>query len=300
MTFITIIFVLTTFSTSLINCIRAIYNGDETEIQQVPFTVFIKIKPFPESVVKICGGVILDAKTVLTAAHCVNSSEGIQIVAGSANPLTDKNVQRRVPAEIILHPKYDYDSYRNTTLFDFALVKLGTPLSFNRKVQAAKLPRHEDVPIGIMAQVCGWGSKNEEPVVSPTLLCTSAHILNNSYCDVLQKKIHLRPEMICTARSSCQGDSGSGLIHHGTVLGIVSFTLGPCNYAAPPVVHGKVSEILDFIKNNTALINQELMPEYETRCSELGLQQLRRKVASMMTAYDILLGRLNNDYLKTI
>lgn len=273
MSLITFIVVLTIFYMPLIDCTKAtpvvdnniktvierrIYHGDETDISDVPFSVFIKIQSKSRSDgIKICGGVIIDNVTVLTAAHCLQNSIGVQIIAGSSNPLSDKNVQRRVPNEIIVHPEYKYDTNKNTTVFDFALIRLRTRLTFDRNVQAAVLPMdYVDVRIDVtevLGKVCGWGGTDEAASMSPTLLCTSAHILTNSYCDVLQQKIELSSDMICTGRSSCQGDSGSGLMdHNGVVIGIVSFTLGPCHYAVPPVVHGKItSSVLDFIRNNT-------------------------------------------------
>lgn len=241
-----------------------IYHGDETDISDVPYTVFLKMQPKSKgNVDHICGGVIIDRSTVITAAHCVQNYEEIQIIAGSSNPLTDKQVQRRHSNEIIVHPAYKHDTHTNTTVFDFALVRLKTQLNFGRDVQAALLPMADEFDVSnVMGQVCGWGNTDEEEsMMSPKLLCTSAHILTNSYCDTLQRKIVLSSDLICTGRSSCQGDSGSGLIHKGVLIGIVSFTLGPCNFAVPPVVYGKVTTVLDFIRININNDDRIIFPQ---------------------------------------
>ena len=107
-----------------------------------------------------CGGTILDAKTILTAAHCYyqNPTASNYFIAAGATHVTDASAQVAYVESITLHPSYNHQTVNN----DIAILKLKTALTFNSKVQPACLPAASLTPSGI-AVASGWGLVGQEP-----------------------------------------------------------------------------------------------------------------------------------------
>jgi len=111
-----------------------------------------------------CGGTILDEETILSAAHCfIHKSTGATIfplddndiiVAGSKNSNTVGPQTIRIK-DVINHPSYNSATAKSD--FDYSIVKLSSPLSFNTNVKPACLPTASFVPGGV-AVASGWGS----------------------------------------------------------------------------------------------------------------------------------------------
>ena len=114
-----------------------------------------------------CGGTIIDANTILTAAHCFDGADldadYFFIYAGAVS-LGDYSAQKVFVESIKLHESYCYKNcpakvgprYDN----DIAILKLKTPLIFDDKVQPACLPDASFKPEGIsVGSGLGWGSQ---------------------------------------------------------------------------------------------------------------------------------------------
>merc|ERR1719483_598270 len=90
-----------------------------------------------------CGGTILDATTILSAAHCFpkgkEGTDGKQIMAGSVNVQDTKTSQIIDFAKIIKNTKQPYQSDTDSNN-DIIIIKLKSPLKFNDNVQPACLP----------------------------------------------------------------------------------------------------------------------------------------------------------------
>ena len=114
-----------------------------------------------------CGGTIIDANTILTAAHCFDGADldadYFFIYAGAVS-LGDYSAQKVFVESIKLHESYCYKNcpakvgprYDN----DIAILKLKTPLIFDDKVQPACLPDASFKPEGIsVGSGLGWVSQ---------------------------------------------------------------------------------------------------------------------------------------------
>ena len=97
-----------------------------------------------------CGGTILDEYTILTAAHCKVTSNDY-IVAGATS--AQSGPQTILVKNVINNPNYNDVSID----FDYSIVKLSSPLSFNNDVKPACLPTANFAPGGV-AVASGWGS----------------------------------------------------------------------------------------------------------------------------------------------
>merc|ERR1711944_237432 len=93
-----------------------------------------------------CGGTILDAKTILSAAHCFFEKNSGKEFVNILKPflkvgITDKwasNGQVGEIEEVVWNTEDEYNDI--TKKNDIIILKLKSPLSFNSKVQPACLP----------------------------------------------------------------------------------------------------------------------------------------------------------------
>merc|ERR1712025_1233737 len=207
-----------------------------------------------------CGGTILDAKTILTAAHCYHGKDltatNYFIAAGATN-VQDGSAQTAFVESIALHEDYNPSNTNN----DIAILKLKTSLTFNDKVRPACLPAATLTPSGIAA-ASGWGLIGQEPdqgtldlmyVTKPVILGTQCTRPN-----FLWAASQITAQMICAGdadggESTCRGDSGGPLVIAGandaaTIIGTTSF--GPsagCGTKGLPAVYAYTIPFLDWI-----------------------------------------------------
>ena len=136
----------------------------------IPWQVHVRSGGF------VCGGTILDKKTILTAAHCI-SSETISIIAGVTN-LQDGSAQTSDTISIDIHPSYN----RRTINNDIAILKLKTSLTFSDEVKPACLPDSNLSPSGISV-ASGWGLVGQFPNQQTTDLMVCSFSIVTIYCN---------------------------------------------------------------------------------------------------------------------
>ena len=198
---------------------------------------------------------MLDNNHVLTAAHCVGTTDpsAITLVAG----LHDKKLseadtrQIRVAGRIFMHPGW------NSTLLkdDMAIIRLAQPVQFTKFVQPACLPGPDPQPNDDIVLI-GWGA--EQMGGSPYQVLKQAKLKVIGQCNRYWYQVD-ESKQICVANhnsgdSACQGDSGGPILkeYNGqwVVQGVASF-VSDCKTHAnlPPNVYVRVSAYLDWIRN---------------------------------------------------
>ncbi|XP_062556318.1 trypsin-3-like [Armigeres subalbatus] len=224
-----------------------IVGGQDASIEQHPYQISLR-----RGATHTCGGSILSADTVLTAAHCVYYANvepsDFSIRAGST--LRNEGGQLITVSQMFVHP--DYDDW--TLEWDIAVLKLSVNLVFGRNVQPVALPSSTlRVSQGTIASIAGWGSLYYQGASKNHLQQVSVPVVENSICSVAYQNFGpIWSFHLCAGAfgiDACQGDSGGPLVIDGTVIGVVSWGYG-CAFNGYPTVYSRVSEFIDFIKQH--------------------------------------------------
>lgn len=227
----------------------AIVGGEPVPVTSTPWQVSLQ-----DGSGHFCGGSVLDARSILTAAHCVEgaAASDLMVRAGVTNR-TDSTGQDRAVARIIVHPG-GFDAAA-----DMALLVLAQPLQLSANVQPIALAAANDVAGATTATVSGWGALSEQGDGSETLLAAQVPLLDDASCEA-----QLSPDAQIVATNelcaeglgagSCYGDSGGPLTvvaADGTVklAGVVSWGV---ECAARPGVFAEVPAFNDWITAGVA------------------------------------------------
>ncbi|MES1193029.1 MAG: serine protease [Solirubrobacterales bacterium] len=192
----------------------------------------------------LCGGAILDATHVVTAAHCVYDDEEQEILAPSAITvhagITNSNDAGQHPTVIGVSVNPDYDPDRQTS--DVAILTLATPFSFTSTVKAIELtdvgyrPGSSD---GL--RLSGWGSD----VARPPGDTTPQHAVDDLNVATLYPSTDCATVyasfddnlLLCAGQAgtdACQGDSGGPLaVQIGGVWKLAGIVTGGAGCAWP-------------------------------------------------------------------
>jgi len=203
-----------------------------------------------------CGGSLLNATTVVTAAHCVESigsSNQIKVLVGTHN-LNSGGTRINV-RQIIKHPNYDKDTFD----FDVAILKLApTPAQRNilNSLPKVVLPSSE-IQEPQAAYVSGWGTLQEDSSEIPNRLQhVGVNIVSRDHCNAPSAYDGMiTGQMLCAGvtgggKDSCQGDSGGPLVdargNRNVLVGIVSNGLG-CARSEYPGIYTNVFSLKTWI-----------------------------------------------------
>uniref|UniRef100_A0A3B5RAT8 Granzyme K-like n=1 Tax=Xiphophorus maculatus TaxID=8083 RepID=A0A3B5RAT8_XIPMA len=220
-----------------------IINGREVEPHSLPYMALL------ESSKPDCGGILIDPKWVLTAAHC----RKIQTVLLGVHSIKEKKneqqyrqvrkVKRSVP-----HPCYDSKEKNN----DLMLLKLDKAVKQTKWVKTLKLNKAVTEPAaGSVCKVAGWGkTKNDATTMSDVLMSTNVTVIDRMKCnskDYYNLAPYITKNMICAGwngkikADTCQGDSGGPILCNEDLVGVTSFGHG-CGIQNKPGVYAFLTE----------------------------------------------------------
>ncbi|XP_050349532.1 transmembrane protease serine 9-like [Nymphalis io] len=233
-----------------------IVGGVETAVNEFPWvarlTYFNKF---------YCGGMLINDRYVLTAAHCVKGLMWfmIKVTLGEHNRCNKTHrPETRFVVNVVAH-NFTYLTFRD----DIAVLKLNEKVQISDTVKPVCLPRSDDNQYeGVKAIAVGWGSIGEQKNHSCNLLDVELPVLSNKECrNTKYESTMIADNMLCAGypkegkRDTCQGDSGGPLsAERGDkryeLLGVVSWGIG-CGRQGYPGVYTRVTKYLDWIKNNS-------------------------------------------------
>jgi len=262
---------------------KFIVNGTEAEKHEFKFMVALT-----RNKTQFCGGSLISANHILTAAHCVQwikdkkKMNTLQAHIGDHNIKSEEDGPHQIRniSKVVTHAQFQLSTMEP----DVAILFLDEPVEFDDSVQSVLLPNaakdldlkivgydydyayydhddHDDIGlnVGEKAIAIGWGrlaSGGEAPEV---LHKVEVDVLSNKDCkeSYSDGKIPIAENMLCAAspyKDACQGDSGGPLvIRNGgdfVQIGITSWGEG-CAQLTHPGVYTRVSHMVKWIRGAT-------------------------------------------------
>jgi trypsin len=199
-----------------------------------------------------CAGSIIDAKWILTAAHCKSLFKS-SVTGGSIALRGSERVKLKVLKSYV-HPKYSSRASSN----DFALLELEQPIDFSVTKQLGKIDIADSnfestggLEDGTMTTVYGWGVTRENGGQPAIMRQVEVPIVSRERANVKGAYDGEIDETMIAAgydaggKDSCQGDSGGPLVildnssASKLLVGVVSFGDG----CARPKKYGIYSNV---------------------------------------------------------
>ncbi|CAG9129018.1 unnamed protein product [Plutella xylostella] len=240
---------------------QRIVGGRPTTVNKYPFAGNIQINEFGIVWDSACGGSLISATAVLSAAHCFGfpaRSYGVRL--GSSSAISGGTVYN--VASYVRHPEYT-----NLVENDVAILKLARPAIFSDVVRAASIPaRVYPIADGTELTAIGWGILISGGTKPEILQEVQFNKVNTAVCAERYRALHanttlenrkVTDRMLCAGgdggKATCSGDSGGPILINGDiVVGIVSWGHPNCFEPMYPSVNSLVSAFSDWIVENAS------------------------------------------------
>ncbi|CAH0592703.1 unnamed protein product [Chrysodeixis includens] len=230
-----------------------IVGGSTVNISTYPSLVALLFSSSGSNFRQNCGGIILNNRAILTAAHCTigHAANRWRVRVGSSSANSGGVVHNT--ATIINHPSYGQGGHMFNN--DIAVLRLSSNIAFNNNARAGSIAgSNYNVPDNAVVWTTGWGRTSFGGSFSEQLRHVQVWTVNQNVCNGRYGG-SITANMLCAGwldvggRDSCQNDSGGPLYHSGVVVGVVSFGTG-CGDGRFPGVYARVSRFTSWIQSN--------------------------------------------------
>jgi trypsin len=197
-----------------------IIGGTRASTAQHPYVVYLaKSDGF-----QFCGGTLIGAVTVVTAAHCVvdQSATDLRVVAGRDDKHNSNTGVVVAVKRMWVHPNFTH--VRGGS--DIAVLTVSKRLRY-RPAPVAGPGDTQLYQAGKSSTILGWGRTTEGGSTSRYLLAAAVPVVSDADCRHAYAD-YSPNSMVCAGFSeggvdTCQGDSGGPMMVDGKLVGIASW-----------------------------------------------------------------------------
>ncbi|NUT47392.1 MAG: serine protease [Saccharothrix sp.] len=213
-----------------------VVGGSRVSTSTYPWVVYLASSTGSQ----FCGGTLVKANKVVTAAHCVagRTAASTRVVHGRDDKQSTAGTVATVTS-IWRHPSYT----TATAGYDVAVLTLGTSISSTY----LPLATPSDTALyaaGTNATILGWGATCSGCSTSRYLLGATVPVTSDATCQSAYSQ-YSSTSMVCAGFPSggtdtCQGDSGGPMVAGGKLIGATSWGRG-CALAGYPGVYARIA-----------------------------------------------------------
>lgn len=228
----------------------------------------------------VCGGTIINATTILTAAHCVHGQTPADLDASRAflNPSSFDEAGAGIHWDSVsIHPGFNADTYQN----DAAIIKTASPMSGLTLPFSSQVP-----PTGELLAVYGMGTTSSGGDLSNSLKVAYVPHLGQVGCRNYGGEFD-PVTMLCVGyetggTDSCQGDSGGPLVWSGpngpVLVGIVSWGNG-CAQPGFPGVYTNIAAVSSWLAGASSTASETASSPLSAPANVSATKQCKSKSA---------------------
>ncbi|XP_030368862.1 serine protease 33, partial [Scaptodrosophila lebanonensis] len=247
---------------------KRIIGGRPAQFAEYPWQAHIRIAEYQ------CGGVLISANMVATAAHCIQQArlQDITVYLGELDTQNLGHIHEPLPVEKhsvlqkIIHPRFQF-RMTQPDRYDLALLKLARPTSFSEHILPICLPQYPIRLVGRKGLIAGWGKTEAHQGHAGTNMLQVASVPIISTLDCIRwhesKQINVEiflADHFCAGHSdghqdACLGDSGGPLVikERGrfVLVGITSAGFG-CGVDHQPGIYHNIQKTVKWIQDVVA------------------------------------------------